>query len=82
MFCELAKKHGLDIIDYMQEVIDSNLAEEKRMLKNGVGIPQIPCASLLQFSDEVIENMKEEELTANLKTIGFPHTAYRVAHIY
>jgi len=38
----------------MQEVIDSNLAEEKRMLNNGVGIPQIPCARLLQFSDEVI----------------------------
>ena len=54
------------------------MAEEKRMLKEGVGIPQIPRATLLQFSNEVIENVKGEELTTNLKTIGFPHTGYHV----
>ena len=59
--------------------MDSNLAEEKRILKKGLGIPQQPSASLLQFTDEEIGNMKGDELTSNLKAIGFPHTGYNVA---
>ena len=79
LFCTLAEKQGLQIIDFAQEIMDSNLAEEKRILKKGLGIPQQPSASLLQFTDEEIGNMKGDEQTSNLKSIGFPDTGYNVA---
>ena len=67
LFCKLSEKQGLEIIDFAQEVMDSNLAEEKRRLKSGLGIPQEPCAQLLHLTNEQIESMKGDELTLHLK---------------
>ena len=72
----MSEKQGLEIIDFAQEVMDSNLAEEKRRL---LGIPQEPCAQLLHLTNAQIESMKGDELTLHLKTLGFPHTGYHVA---
>ena len=45
----------------------------------GLSTPQEPSASLLQFTDDEVGNLKGDELTSNLKAIGFPHTGYNAA---
>ena len=78
-FTELAEKQCFGIIDLAQEVMDSNLEEEKRRLKAGLGIPQQPCPKLAKFTEHEISNMKGKELNVNLKALGFPQTGYGVA---
>ena len=79
IFVRLAETQGFEIINFAEEVTNSNLEEEKSMLKAGLGIAQQPCTKLLHFTADEIQNMKGAELVTNLKTLGFPHTGYNVA---
>ena len=73
IFVRLAETQGFEIINFAEEVTNSNLEEEKSMLKAGLGIAQQPCTKLLHFTADEIQNMKGAELVTNLKTLGFPH---------
>ena len=42
--------------------MNSNLEEEKSMLKAGLGIAQQPCTKLLHFTADEIQNMKGAEM--------------------
>ena len=58
----MAETQGFEIINFADEVINSNLEEEKSMLKAGLGIAQQPCTKLLHFTADEIQNMKGAEM--------------------
>ena len=62
IFVRFTETQGFERINFADEVMNSNLEEEKSMLKAGLGIAQQPCTKLLHFTADEIQNMKGAEM--------------------
>lgn len=68
----LREEQGTILLTMTQTVIEQNLELEKKLVREGKGLPQNPSTRAKRFEEHEIDSMKGNELAGLLEECGFP----------